>query len=171
MPLRVVVSIYSICMILLHKKINEVMDLLYNRYSFERVDRFIFYLALVLLVGGFGSFIASQLRGKRNLLIPAAAIMFFPIPFMYILFFVSSIEVIHFIQYAILSLLLMSIFKDFSLSFFVSMLLGILDEIYQYFVLYAGQPDVYLDYNDMVLNNHGAIMGIIIYLLVRNPSL
>lgn len=171
MLLKVVVLIYSICMILLHKKVNEVVDLFYKRYSFERVDRFVFYLVIVLLVGGIGAFIASQLRGKRDLLIPASAIMFFPIPFMYIFLFVSSIEAIHFIQYAILSLLLMILFKDLYLSFFISMLLGLLDEIYQYFVLYAGQPDVYLDYNDMLLNNHGAIMGIIIYLVVRNPSL
>ncbi len=168
--LKIIIVIYSSLMIFLHRRVNEIVDILYKRYSFESIDRFLFYLLFGIIILTLGLFIIRHLRDKLSIVAPAVLIIIFPIPLMYIFLFVSSVEAVHFFQYAILAIMLIMIFKNIIAVFSISVVLGVIDELYQYFVLYAGDLDAYMDFNDMFLNVHGALIGIIISLIVRNPS-
>lgn len=80
----------------------------------------------------------------------------------------APIEIIHFPQYAILSILLARVFdkdkKKFMLGtiFFCVTMMGVLDEINQYFYL-TRQYTEYLDWNDFTLNEIGAAIGLLTY--------
>ncbi len=65
-----------------------------------------------------------------------------------------TIEAIHFIQYAILALLLFPLLKSYGATVFWTTILGMFDEIYQYVVLTPFFK--YFDFNDILLNLAGA---------------
>jgi hypothetical protein len=73
---------------------------------------------------------------------------------------VSNVELIHFPQYALLAGLLLAAGMTAEPAFAAASAAGILDEAYQYYVLYAGIPKVYLDFNDMYLNALGAALAV-----------
>ncbi len=70
-------------------------------------------------------------------------------------------EIIHFPQYALIALLLFPIIKNLPETLFLTIVLGLVDECYQYFVL-APQKTAYLDFNDMWLNTLGGGLGILL---------
>ncbi|MCX6175450.1 MAG: VanZ family protein [Ignavibacteriales bacterium] len=80
----------------------------------------------------------------------------------------APIEIVHYPQYAILSILLALSLDPKKDKFFVIRillivtLLGIIDEAYQYLYLTKKSSD-YLDFNDFLLNQIGAAIGIMMY--------
>lgn len=70
-------------------------------------------------------------------------------------------EIIHFPQYALIALLLFPLIKNLPETLFLTIVLGLIDECYQYFVL-APQKTAYLDFNDMWLNTLGGGLGILL---------
>jgi len=87
----------------------------------------------------------------------------------------TSNEYIHYPQYAFLAILLQGAFStqrhQFPITriFFWAVLLGIADEAFQYFYICPSYGD-YLDFNDFVLNELGAIGGIIIAALMGSGA-
>jgi len=74
---------------------------------------------------------------------------------------VNAVEAIHYLQYAVLVLLLAQVFGRALPAFFLAIVIGVIDEWYQLYVLHPSwQP--YLDYNDLVLNTIGALAGLIV---------
>jgi len=72
---------------------------------------------------------------------------------------VVNMEAIHYLQYAILAILVFPVFRRFNDAFVLTATLGILDEIYQYLVL---NPTFnYFDFNDIILNMLGAGAGLL----------
>lgn len=93
-------------------------------------------------------------------------IAYFALTVLLMLFSVKNLlvvhsEIIHFPQYAILALLLFPIIKNLPETLFLTIVLGLIDECYQYFVL-APQKTAYLDFNDMWLNALGGGLGILL---------
>lgn len=80
--------------------------------------------------------------------------------------FVFNVEAIHFLQYAILSILLFPLFRRYGETLFWCTLLGAIDEAYQYFYLSPNRTDYY-DFNDIILDLIGAAFGLI---LIRSFS-
>jgi len=74
---------------------------------------------------------------------------------------VINIEVVHFLQYAVMAILLFPLTNNYHLTLFYATLLGALDEAYQYFYL-APQRTDYYDFNDVVINLLGATFGLIL---------
>jgi hypothetical protein len=71
-------------------------------------------------------------------------------------------EYIHFFQYAILAIPIFALTLKYGETVFWVTVLGVLDEAYQYFVLY---PDFrYFDFNDVILNLLGGGIGAILIL-------
>ncbi|MEJ2696143.1 MAG: hypothetical protein P8013_05805 [Candidatus Sulfobium sp.] len=84
---------------------------------------------------------------------------------------VFSVETIHFVQYALLAIPVFALTMSFGETVGWVTLMGALDEAYQYFVLYAGNRTVYLDFNDIILNLVGAGTGVLmIYTLADIES-
>lgn len=72
---------------------------------------------------------------------------------------VVNMEAIHYIQYALLAILLLPLTKRFEDAFILATVLGIGDEIFQYLFL---NPDFkYFDFNDILLNMLGAGSGLL----------
>lgn len=78
---------------------------------------------------------------------------------------VINVEMIHFVQYAIMAILLFPLFFDFGESLFFATILGAIDEAYQYWVLAPNRTEYY-DFNDVVINLLGAALGLIILFAV-----
>jgi len=79
-----------------------------------------------------------------------------------VFFVVTNIERIHYIQYALLSILIRTIVSDDYFALFLTVLAGIADEAVQY--LWAPEYTRYLDFNDFVFNLLGGLLGILLYL-------
>jgi len=77
--------------------------------------------------------------------------------------FVMNIEVIHMLQFGIIALLILPLTQSFGATLYYAVMLGLLDELFQYAVLYPDKND-YLDFNDVVLDQLGAgIMLVYLY--------
>ena len=74
---------------------------------------------------------------------------------------VINVEMIHFVQYAIMAILLFPLFSNFGNTLFFTIFLGALDEAYQYWVLAPFRTDYY-DFNDVIINLLGAALGLIL---------
>lgn len=85
------------------------------------------------------------------------------------LLMVNSVEHIHYLQYAVLVLILSPVFGRVGLVVAVAILIGAFDEGYQYFVLHPWQP--YFDFNDIVLNGFGAVAGGLAYKFLTGANL
>ena len=69
-------------------------------------------------------------------------------------------EAVHLLQYAGLALVWQRVIGDPTRTLAWCLLLGGLDEAWQRLVLYADRPDVRMDFNDIVLNGLGALVGL-----------
>jgi hypothetical protein len=83
---------------------------------------------------------------------------------------VSNVELIHFPQFALLAGLILATGLGPEATWLLASAAGIADEVYQYLVLYAGVPNIYLDYNDMVLNAIGAGYAVCLFVAARGRS-
>ena len=82
---------------------------------------------------------------------------------------VMNIEIVHFPQYAILAVLLFAIIRRYGEVMLWSTLVALVDEGYQYFVLYADRG-IHFDFNDVILNAIGAGFGLVLLLIVGLSS-
>lgn len=109
---------------------------------------FVFHYRAALLAG---------LRRERVSLTIVGALAVCGIGFL----MVNAVEAIHYLQYAVLTVLLYRVLGVLAPALFLSILVGVADEWHQLFVLHPDwQP--YLDYNDFVLNTIGAMTGAVL---------
>lgn len=74
---------------------------------------------------------------------------------------VVNVELIHFVQYGLLALLIFPLFSTYQETLFWSTILGAIDESYQYLVL-APHRTNYYDFNDVLIDMVGATLGLIL---------
>lgn len=82
------------------------------------------------------------------------------------LLMVINIEAIHFIQYAILAIFLYALLGNYQDVLVWAVLLGALDEAYQYLIL--ENSSFYYDFNDVVLDTVGAAIGLLVLRFTNN---
>lgn len=70
---------------------------------------------------------------------------------------VKYVETVHFVQYAMMALLLYPIVGRASGAIILAVLIGLVDEWYQFHILYPGRGA--LDINDCVMNTVGSLIG------------
>lgn len=75
---------------------------------------------------------------------------------------VSNVELIHLPQFALLAALLLAAGVEPQAAFMGAVLGGVVDETYQWLVIYAGVPGTYFDYNDIILNGIGAAWAVVL---------
>lgn len=73
---------------------------------------------------------------------------------------VINIEIVHFVQYAILAVLIFPIYQDYTATLFWAIMLALWDEAYQYWILNP-QYDYY-DFNDIILDLLGTTLGLLL---------
>ena len=80
--------------------------------------------------------------------------------------FVTNVECIHFLQYALLAIPLFALTGHYGGTVLATTLIGAIDETWQYLWIYRDVPTVYFDFNDIILNLLGAGLGVTaLYLL------
>ena len=84
----------------------------------------------------------------------------------YNLLFVTNVECIHFLQYALLAIPLFALTRHYGGTVLWTTGIGAIDETWQYLWIYRKVATVYFDFNDIILNLLGAGIGVTaIYLL------
>ncbi|MGB9601029.1 MAG: hypothetical protein ACPL7I_10790, partial [Myxococcota bacterium] len=158
--------IFYLSSVIFHRRVNEFIDIFYKKYSFESTNRFFIFSLIIPLIVIIILFFYKALRSDKRSLIITLSLVITPLLLFYYILFVSNVEAVHYFQYAIIAVMIFKISDNLLYSFVASTILGVVDEAYQYYVLYAGVKGLYLDYNDMLFNVHGAIIGLVFYLIV-----
>jgi hypothetical protein len=147
----------------LHKPISDVCDALFARigrvpYEWATLGgtaALSLAAAALLLRGG-----APALRSRRALVAMLGLAILTVWAQQELL--VSNVELIHLPQFGFLAVLLTGAGLPPQLAWIVATLAGALDETYQWRVIYAGVPNTYFDWNDIVLNALGAAWAVML---------
>ncbi|MCK9401457.1 MAG: hypothetical protein M0Q51_15880 [Bacteroidales bacterium] len=81
---------------------------------------------------------------------------------------VVNMEAIHYLQYAILAVLIFPLVQRYEDAFIGATILGMVDEMYQYLVLNPSFK--YFDFNDIILNMLGAGAGLLVMAAASFPE-
>jgi len=155
---------YFLTNLLLHKRSCNLADFLLERWARARLDGYLFqveYLLLIILTLFLGWFIVKGKRKRIDLLLSWGAVSIAAyIANRFLL--VVHLEKIHYPQYGILAMLLLLWMKDTYSVLKITTYLGMVDELYQWYFLSTNRRNTYIDFNDMILNLLGGLMGILI---------
>ncbi|MDD1717385.1 MAG: hypothetical protein LUQ45_03950 [Methanoregulaceae archaeon] len=147
----------------LHKTISDLSDWFVKAYGFHRYNQDILYVLAAPCVLGV---LLLSVRLGRQLGQPTVSGPLLALTAMTVLahqyLIVANIEVIHFPQYAIPAAVFLGGGLSPLGSWLAATFCGVIDEVYQHLVIYAGVPGTYLDYNDMILNAIGAAWAIVL---------
>ncbi len=158
-------AVVGLCLgnFLLHKPISDVCDAIRARTGFALYDRgalVAFSVLSTLAVAPIAT------RRRAHLSEPTTFFVLLVLAALTVAaqhwLLVTNIELIHFPQFALIAGLLWAGGMAPQAAWLGGTACGILDEFYQHLVIYAGRPDTYLDYNDMVLNAMGAAWIIVL---------
>ncbi|GAB4295318.1 MAG: hypothetical protein Kow0090_10180 [Myxococcota bacterium] len=167
--LWIIFPIYFTLNVIYHRKINEFFDLFLQWMSYEQFNRAVLLAFLTLAVAFFAALVLAALKTREKLFWLAVLIAWMLLSLLAHYFLqVSNIELIHYPQYAILAVIIYLIICNETYAVLGAALLGALDEAFQFLVLYADRTDLYMDYNDVILNLLGAILGIISYKILNS---
>jgi hypothetical protein len=131
---------------------NSIGRDLYNSYL-----AYSFLALLLIILGYFAWHIFRSKQKLLNIILVAliTGIMLFSFKFL----MVYSIEAIHFVEYMMLAIILLPLLRSYGETVFWVTILGIIDELFQYFFLVPNFE--YFDFNDNILNLIGAGCGAI----------
>jgi hypothetical protein len=155
----------------LHKPITDICDAWVVRYGWATYNRRVFF---VLASTSIGAALALAAREWRRWLRPSAIAALVALSALtcaaYKLLMIANIELIHFPQYALMTGVLMAGGNSVGVAWAAAVAAGVIDETYQQLVIYAGRPDTYLDFNDMVFNAIGATWVVLLVWAGRRPA-
>ena len=157
--LLAIITYFSI--VTFHDEITQLAIKIRNAFGRDEYNAFLGYGFLVLLLLVIALFAWHIYRGKQKMLNIFLAVMITVMMlFSFRFLMVYNIEAIHFVEYGILAIILLPVFRSYGETVFWVTLLGIVDELFQYFFLV---PEFeYFDFNDNVLNLLGAGLGVIL---------
>lgn len=147
----------------LHKPISDVCDAIRARIGFGAYDR-------GALIGFFvlAAMAVAPVAARRRAVLtePTTFAVLVALAAMTVAsqhwLLVTNIELVHFPQFALIAWLLWAGGLSPQTAWAGGTIAGVFDEFYQHLVIYADRADVYLDYNDMVLNSIGAAWVIVL---------
>ncbi len=157
----VIVFLFFLLVSLPHEFVGVNIAALFKGVPRSQYDLTILVIGMMIL----GGFTFALVRQARLLKEPKYPIFYFL--FCLLMMIVSlniliivNIEIIHFIQYAVMAILLFPLCKNFLSTLALVTLLGAIDEAYQYYFLSPERTNYY-DFNDVILNLLGGAMGLI----------
>ncbi len=144
-----------------HEFVGVSISAIFKGVSRKSYDFTILCLGLLILFV-FVGILFFQIRKLRNPKIPLAFLSLCLILMIVSLnsLIIVNIEIIHFIQYALMAILIFPLLNNFFSTLLVVTLLGSIDEAYQYYFLSPERTNYY-DFNDVILNLLGAAIGLI----------
>jgi hypothetical protein len=144
-----------------HDEITQLAIKARNAIGRDLYNSYLAYFFLILLVIVTGWFARNIYKSENKLqgtllVIAITGLMLFSFRFL----MVYNIEAIHFVEYMIVAVILMPVFRSYGATVFWVTLLGAVDELFQY--IYLVPEFEYFDFNDNVLNLLGAGAGVIL---------
>lgn len=159
----VIVVVYSALILHMHDPMVKVSVKLMNYFTRQVYDVIVGSIATIFLLGIVYYFIKMLLRYRQATeikvcyLLTVVSLLFLHTQ----INFVMNIELIHTVEFGILAFLIFPLTRRFGNTAFYALLVGMLDEWYQYNV---EKPDSnYFDFNDLVLDLLG--IGFVLVLL------
>ena len=166
---RLLCGVYLVLVSLLHKQVSNVFDWMRAVLSFKLYDEALLDASLLIALV-FVLFLGLKIKKsrKRRSIIMCWFFTALLVIASHKLLIVFNVEMIHYPQYAILALLVFSLVMNYRKTVFWTTFISVLDETYQYFVIYRDDNDTYFDFNDIILNLVGAGIGVaLIYTLTE----
>ena len=150
-------SVYALISIAAHERVNRAVRGLQQAAGPDRFRLAVAALA-VALAAALALAIARQDRPRRLRLALGFALWIVAALLAWRYLFTVPSEGVHYPQYAVLTILLYPLSGGIGGAMLAANLVGILDEANQFWILH---PDwgIYLDWNDIVLNALGALLG------------
>jgi hypothetical protein len=152
----------------LHLPISDVCDALVRRFGFPAFDRGVRSGFVLLGLGVAATAVCSRTTEKPRKLAAIVALALGALVVQRVLL-VSSIENIHYPQYAVLAILFGVGGLRRETAWLTATTLGALDEWYQHLALTRGTLG-YFDWNDVVLNALGAAFGVVLLATFRGDA-
>lgn len=166
------ILLYFAANVFAHGMVQKIAEWVHEKLTPAGTNTLVTVLALLALVL-FSVFVFTRVKHAPQKVLKifycAATAAFVAVS--YTTMFMINTESIHFVQYALLGMLVFMITPRVGETVLLVTILGAIDESYQYWVL-DGTSDTYLDFNDMILNLEGAAIGVmlLILLLRENPA-
>lgn len=143
-----------------HDEITQIAIKLRNTFGRDQYNSFLGYFFLGLLVLFISYLVWKIVKSKTKTLdsvLALSMVVLMLLSFRYLMTY--NIEAIHFVEYAIVAIILMPVLRSYGETVFWVTMLGLTDELFQYFFLV---PEFeYFDFNDNILNLLGAGAGVI----------
>jgi len=154
-----IVTIYFFLVTLPHEWVGVQLGNLVQNLSRVEFNRYVLVIGFILFV----FYLISIFRNVLNITKKTIPIFYLCLSAMLAiislnLLIIVNVEIIHFVQYGILAVLLVPLLNDFFLTLFICGLLGFIDEGYQYYCLPI--RTTYFDFNDVVLDFIGGGLGV-----------
>lgn len=149
--------------LILHKPFSDVCDAVFariGRQAYEWTS-----LAVIGALSALGAFLLWRGGGARLAQprpLAALAVLAALTLLAQRVLLVSNVELIHLPQFALLAALLLAVGLSAEGAWLGATLGGVLDEAYQRLVIYPAIPNVYFDWNDIVLNGLGAAVAVVL---------
>ncbi len=153
--------VYYLLVVLPHEQVGLFTVKVFGHLPRDRYDFIILVSGIVILL----LFIIPLLKGiskqanQTKLLISLAFSILCSVIIFHTLIIIN-IEIVHFFQYGMMAILLFPLIRHYGQTLFWVMILGSLDEAYQYFYLSPDRTDYY-DFNDVIINQIGGTFGLI----------
>lgn len=148
-------AVTYLCIVTFHDEITQVAIRVRNAVGRDQYNAYLawFFIALLLAVLAWMAWHIGRSRRiwlNTGLVAIMAGLMVFSFNFL----MTYNIEAIHFVEYFLVAFLLLPVIRSYGGTVFWVTLLGVLDELFQYFFLV---PEFgYFDFNDNVFNLLGA---------------
>lgn len=164
-----IVTVYFLLVTLPHEwvgvKLGEMVQNM-SRIEFNRIVLVIGTISLLVYLFGIGR---NILKFEKKIIPIFYLILSTSLAIISLnLLIIVNVEIIHFVQYAILAILFFPLLNGFLLTLFLCMILGFIDEGYQFYCLPVRTS--YFDFNDVVLDFIGAGFGLSILRVVPKIS-
>lgn len=144
-----------------HDEITQIAIKIRNTFGRDQYNAFLGYFFLVILVM-FISYLVLRISKSKTKTLDSllALIMVILIVLSFRFLMTYNIETIHFVEYALVAIILMPVMRSYGETVFWVTILGMIDELFQYFFLV---PEFeYFDFNDNILNLLGAGAGVVL---------
>lgn len=154
------ILIYYIAVVVLHDEVGAMINGSFDSITRDSYNNII--LVATILGGcvmGILLFKRYKVHPRRQLLTLLLVYSLVAIVTSFSILFVINIEAIHFVQYAILAILIYPLTQSATATMILGTIAGAVDELYQYLVIDTSAK--YYDFNDVFLDSVGLGLGLL----------
>lgn len=156
-----ILALYYLLVVLPHEQIGIQIAKLDVKYGRDTYNMILLSIALTVLLAYVIPLIRNILKGTNQkqqwfYLLLTLLLTIYTVNCL----FVVNAEVVHFVQYAVFAILCYPFVENYSLTLIWVLMMGWIDEAYQYFYLAPDRTDYY-DWNDVVTDFIGGAFGLV----------